>query len=193
MEVRVPLPAALAAEVSPARDPLAALAGLPGAFALRSSLPDRGAVSRRARWSYFGAEPFAEFRGGDTAAALATYRTLAANAGPPELARELGVPFAGGIVGYWAYDYGRRLERLPERARDDLGLPDHVLAFHDVVIARDEDTQRTWILSSGLPAPAEDRAERARARLDTFRRRLESRARPRPAAAPARAPRQAAS
>src|SRR5262252_11114764 len=77
------LPATLAAEVLPAADPLAALAELPGAFALRSSLPDRGAVARRARWSFFGADPFAVFRGGDTDVAIAAYRTLAASAAPP--------------------------------------------------------------------------------------------------------------
>src|SRR5262249_17676465 len=102
----------LAVEVFPAGDPLAALAALPGAFALRSSLPDRGAPVRRARWSYFGAEPFAVFRGTDPAVAVAAFRVLAPSAGPPEAAHELGVPFAGGAVGYWAYDYGRRLERL---------------------------------------------------------------------------------
>src|SRR5262249_46624284 len=76
----------LAVEVVPAGDPLAALAALPGAFALRSSLPDRGAPVRRARWSYFGAEPFAEFRGTDPAVAMAAFRVLAPSAAPPEAA-----------------------------------------------------------------------------------------------------------
>jgi anthranilate synthase component I len=36
-------------------------------------------------------------------------------------------PLSGGLVGYFAYDFVRRLERLPEIAVDDLGLPDMLL------------------------------------------------------------------
>jgi anthranilate synthase component 1 len=35
-------------------------------------------------------------------------------------------PLTGGLVGYLAYDVARRLERLPARASDDLGLPELV-------------------------------------------------------------------
>jgi para-aminobenzoate synthetase component 1 len=190
MPIGVSTTSVLAAEVSPSADPLPLLAGLPGAFALRSSLPDAESPLRRARWSFFGAEPFASFRG-DPAAALAAWSEHARVEDAPDLARSLGVPFTGGAVGYWAYDYGRRLERLPASARDDLALPDMVLALYDVVVARDEDTGRTFVFSSGLPAPPGSRARRARERLDAFRARLET---PLPAAAdPPRAPRRAAS
>src|SRR5258706_5956083 len=113
-------PSALAVEVFPAADPLRALADLPGAFVLRSSLPDTGVIPRRARWTLFGADPFASYRAGDAPSALEAFRTLAAGAPANATARELGVPFARGAVGYWAYDYRRRLQRLPEPARDDL-------------------------------------------------------------------------
>jgi para-aminobenzoate synthetase component 1 len=167
-------PSALTVEVFPAGDPLRALADLPGAFVLRSSLPDTDATPRRARWTLFGADPFASLRAGDTSVALETYRSIAAGAPANAGARELGVPFAGGMVGYWAYDYGRRLERLPERARDDLGLPDCVLGLYDVTGAHDHDSGRTWLFSSGLPADAGQRGARATERLEAFRARLES-------------------
>jgi len=183
----------LVAEVFPRADPLLALAGLPGAFALRSSLPDAGAPARRARWSYFGADPFASFRGDDPATAMAVFREVAASAGSDETAQALGVPFTGGAVGYWAYDYGRRLERLPERARDDLHLPDHWLGLYDVIAARDEDSGRSWVFSSGLPAPPETRTERARTRLDAFRARLEAPSDAAPPASPERTSRRATS
>ncbi|HEY6195695.1 MAG TPA: hypothetical protein VI504_11700, partial [Candidatus Eisenbacteria bacterium] len=154
----------LAVEVFPAADALSSLAGLPGAFALRSSLPDPGAPVRHARWTLFGADPFASFRGGDTPVAMDAFRVAAAGASASDTARELSVPFAGGAVGYWAYDYGRRLERLPAVARDDLGLPDFVLSLYDVTGAHDHDSGRTWLFSSGLPADAGHRAARARER-----------------------------
>ena len=36
-------------------------------------------------------------------------------------------PLSGGMVGFFAYDLVRRLERLPELAVDDLHLPDMLL------------------------------------------------------------------
>ena len=90
----------------PIRDPLEALAaleGLPYPFLLHSSLEDE-----RARWSFFGADPFAVWRGGDYDAAVARFRELAAGAAAHESHGAL-VPFTGGAVGYWAYDFGRRL------------------------------------------------------------------------------------
>ncbi len=176
----------------PAGDPLAALAALPGAFVLRSSLPDPGAAQRQARWTLFGADPFASFRGGDTGVVHARFRELAARVGACDAARESGVPFAGGAVGYWSYDYGRRLERLPEHARDDLTLPDRVLGFYDVTGAHDHDNGRTWLYSSGLPAEGDGQAARARARLERFRALLESSA-PLAPAAPERMARTAVS
>ena len=163
----------LAAEIFPACDPLRALADLPGAFTLRSSLPDSHSGERRARWTLFGAEPFAQFRGGKTPVAFETFRAAALEAGDNEAARALGVPFWGGAVGYWSYDYGRRLEHIPNRALDDTGLPDFVMSLYDVVGAYDHDTARTWLFSSGLAAPGPERATRARMRLDKFRARLE--------------------
>ncbi len=164
----------LAREVFPQWDPLAALSAWPGAFVLRSSLADAGAERRQARWTLFGAEPFVSFRGGDAIELAERFGECAARAALPDDAREAGAPFTGGAVGYWAYDYGRRLERLPEVARDDLKLPDRLVGLYDVVGAHDHDTGRTWLFSSGLPARDDERPARAQARLERFRERLES-------------------
>ncbi len=150
--------------------PLRALAGLPCPFLLQSSLPDAGAAGpRRARWSVFGADPFAVFRGGDHAQAIAAFRRFAEHAPRGDMPRVTGAPFTGGAVGYWAYDYGRRLETLPSLAADDLGLPDFVFALYDVVGAYDHDTQQTWLFSSGLPLEGDAAVTRAHERLTMFR------------------------
>lgn len=44
-------------------------------------------------------------------------------------------PFWGGAVGYLSYDLGWQIERLPRLALDDLGLPELLVGFHDVVVA----------------------------------------------------------
>src|SRR5271155_2156013 len=46
-------------------------------------------------------------------------------------------PFTCGAVGFFAYDVVRQLERLPELAEDDLGIPDACLMFYDEVRAVD--------------------------------------------------------
>jgi para-aminobenzoate synthetase component 1 len=143
-------------------DGLRALAHLPHPFLLHSALEDE-----RARWSFFGADPFFVQRGGDEAALIDRFRAFAARADTAGQ-RPGVVPFTGGAVGYWAYDFGRRLERLPELARDDLGLPDFVIGFYDVIGAFDHHSREAWLYSSGLPLDGEDRIEHAKKRLDKF-------------------------
>ena len=43
--------------------------------------------------------------------------------GPATLPDGCELPFAGGLIGLLNYDFGTRLEPLPQRARDDSGLP----------------------------------------------------------------------
>ena len=44
-------------------------------------------------------------------------------------------PFTGGAVGYLGYDMVHNFEKLPRHAADDLGLPDLVMMFSDIVVA----------------------------------------------------------
>jgi len=46
-------------------------------------------------------------------------------------------PLSGGLVGFFAYDMVRRLERLPSLAADDLGLPDMLLVLATDIAAVD--------------------------------------------------------
>lgn len=56
---------------------------------------------------------------------LAAVRTLARRFRAPRGAAADGLPpLTGGLVGYLGYDVVRRLERLPQTAADDLGMPE---------------------------------------------------------------------
>jgi anthranilate synthase component 1 len=46
-------------------------------------------------------------------------------------------PFSSGAVGFFSYDAIRLIERLPELAKDELGMPDACLLFFDTVLAFD--------------------------------------------------------
>lgn len=54
---------------------------------------------------------------------FARLREAAGSLGPAQLPAPYELPFAGGLLGYLSYDLGRRIERIGEHARDDLGLP----------------------------------------------------------------------
>jgi anthranilate synthase component 1 len=82
-----------------------------------------------------------------------------------------GLPrFQGGAVGYLAYDMVRHMERLPRRAKDDLGLPDTVFMFSDTLLVFDNLRHRLLVIANAhierRDAAALDRAyDRAAVRI----------------------------
>lgn len=67
-----------------------------------------------------------------------------AELGPAE-AGEL--PFAGGALGFFAYDLGRRLERLPTFASRDLDTPDMVVGLYAHAVVVDHAARACWLVS----------------------------------------------
>jgi anthranilate synthase component 1 len=55
-------------------------------------------------------------------------------------------PFTSGAVGFFAYDAVRQIERLPDLAKDELGVPDACLLFFDEVLAFDHVRKQIWIV-----------------------------------------------
>jgi len=85
----------------------------------------------------------------------------------------LPVPFAGGAAGYISYDICHFIEKLPNRAADDLRLPECCFGFYDLVLAFDNLLGKAFIVSTGFPELDEKRRlSRARERLEEFKGRL---------------------
>jgi anthranilate synthase component 1 len=57
-------------------------------------------------------------------------------------------PFTAGAVGFFAYDFVRRLERIPQTAKDDLHAPDFSFMFFDRLLAFDHVKQQIQIIAS---------------------------------------------
>jgi para-aminobenzoate synthetase component 1 len=55
-------------------------------------------------------------------------------------------PFKGGAVGYFAYDLGRRFERLPKKAEQDIHLPEMAVGIYLQAIIFDNKTQRCFLV-----------------------------------------------
>ncbi len=56
------------------------------------------------------------------------------------------LPFIGGAIGYFSYDLGRRLERLPNIATNDLYLPDMAIGIYTWAIVNDHVKQQTILV-----------------------------------------------
>jgi anthranilate/para-aminobenzoate synthase component I len=68
---------------------------------------------------------------------LQRLRTVLTRLGEAQLPAEYELPFAGGLIGYLSYDFGRHLEHLPSQARDDLQLPDARFGLYDWALVSD--------------------------------------------------------
>jgi len=92
--------------------------------------------------------------------------------------------FRGGAVGYFAYDAIRLVERIPQGARDDLGVDDIVLPFFDSVIAFDNVSRKMFLISNVRLSPKDRDLElkyiEAGARIDAMERLLLRPVDPRP-------------
>ncbi|HEK1008257.1 TPA: aminodeoxychorismate synthase component I [Pseudomonas putida] len=113
-------------------DPAAYFARLrqaPGAILLDSARPgaERGRFDLLSAWplQHLQAQPGEAGR-----AFLQRLRDGLQQLGDAQLPGGIELPFAGGLIGYLSYDFGRRLEHLPSLAVDDLGLPDAQLGLY---------------------------------------------------------------
>jgi len=141
-------------------------------FILESSLQNR----RFGRFTFFGANPFLVLAAyGDRIEVSFEEERFTLRGNPFSILgaflKRMGtvsgkwpVPFCGGAVGYFGYELGHFIEKLPPSARADLPLPDMHFAFYDRIIAVDLKLRKTY--SSALVFKEEtERPEEKVARL----------------------------
>lgn len=113
----------------------------------------------RARYDIFAADPYLTLiTRGDWTEVRTRRRAEISAADPFQLlkgllckvrSRPLPLPFAGGAIGYFAYDLGRRIERLPNIAAVDLDLPDLAIGIYDWAVVVDHREQRSYLVGQG--------------------------------------------
>ena len=57
-----------------------------------------------------------------------------------------GLPFVGGALGYFSYDLGRTIEKIPNFAKDDLQLPDMKVGIYSWAIIVDHAKKKTKLV-----------------------------------------------
>ena len=129
----------------------------PGAVLLDSARPG----AERGRFDLLSAWPLHSLVAQDAESGttyLQRLRDSLAQLGEAQLPAGVELPFAGGLIGYLSYDFGRRLEQLPALARDDLGLPDATLGLYAWALISDHQLLTSQLLFH----PAMPAAERQR-------------------------------
>ncbi len=76
-------------------------------------------------------------------------------------------PFAGGALGYFAYDLGRSIEKLPDLAATAANIPEMMLGFYDWAIVVDHREKLTMLVSHGLTAGIRDNWQALCAKFDS--------------------------
>ena len=99
------------------------------------------------QWSFFGADPFEVVH--SRTDSLAELRERMAEC---VVVNDTDIPFVGGAVGFISYDYGRRLERIPDEAADDREVPDIHFGLYDGVAALDHRTGVLHLIALGIRA-----------------------------------------
>ena len=155
----------------PYRDPAVAFAPL--ANGNMSVLLESALASPQGRYSYIAHDPFSIIRctphpwrvsvDGRSSAedpftvlAQTLARFPADDPGEP-------APFSGGAIGFFSYELGGVLERLPA-PRGQPCPADMAVGLYDVVAAFDHERRESWIISQGFPAVGNDRLARAQSR-----------------------------
>ena len=158
-------------------------AGRPGTFLLESAEPGRSF----SRWSFVGVDAVASLSVLDGAAAWSgdvprgVMQGLPGDGDPLEVLgaawraltgpRLPGLPpLTGGFVGYLGYDVVRRIERLPEKAVDDLGLPELTMLLVTDLAAVDHHECTVVLVANAIVDPQMSAAELDAAYADALRR-----------------------
>ncbi len=78
------------------------------------------------------------------------------------------LPFAGGAMGYFAYDLARRLEKLPNNARPAVNIPEMMIGIYDWAVVVDHREQRSALVSHGLHAETQKKWPALQALFDAL-------------------------
>ncbi|NWA86146.1 aminodeoxychorismate synthase component I [Pseudomonas sp. D2002] len=126
-------------------DYFAAIRHAPGAVLLDSSRPaaERGRYDLLSAWPLETLTVRPDESGGDF---LQRLRENLTQLGEAALPAGLELPFAGGLIGYLSYDFGRHLERMPQLAVDDLHLPDARFGLYAWALTSDHQARTSQLV-----------------------------------------------
>jgi len=193
--LQVPDYVPLIREIAPPGSAMAAferIAGRPGAVLLESGTRE----PKLGRWSFLACDPFLTVRSkgprigirGSGLESVGCSEGSVREGDPFLVLRGLlsvfrvtrlpgAPPLIAGAIGYFGYDLGRFVERIPDLTVDDVPIADCHLGFYGAVVGMDHVAGRAWVCAIGAPEEgaraarrlAEARAEEMEGRLGSGR------------------------
>ncbi|MDT8896602.1 aminodeoxychorismate synthase component I [Halomonas sp. I1] len=141
----------------------------PGAVLLDSGRPE----APGGRYDILSSDPLDTFETERRNPAIPGERTASFKAQKALLERlphevpDSDLPFLGGLIGYWSYDLGYRLEPIPGQATAVANLPDSRVGLYDWAIIQDHQRCEAWLVANAArrdqvmtwlntPSPATD-------------------------------------
>lgn len=123
----------------------AAIRHAPGAVLLDSGRPaaERGRYDVLSAWPQETLTVSPDESGSDF---LQRLRANLTQLGEAQLPAGYELPFAGGLIGYLSYDFGRHLEKMPRLAADDLHLPDARFGLYAWALISDHHAQTSQLV-----------------------------------------------
>ena len=123
---------------------------------------DSSLVNKRGRYSVIGAVPYLKlvkegngfYINGEkeTTCSFETY--LKTYLAEHKDKNNTELPIISGAIGYFSYEYGRKLMEVDSAKEDLVSIPDAVLVFYDFYIIEDRQEQRTYLIANGITGEA---------------------------------------
>lgn len=65
------------------------------------------------------------------------------------------LPIVSGAIGYFSYEYGRKLMQVPSCKENLVSIPDAMLIFYDFYVIEDRHEKKTYLVANGITEDAE--------------------------------------
>ena len=65
------------------------------------------------------------------------------------------LPIVSGAIGYFSYEYGRKLMQVPSCKENLVSIPDTMLIFYDFYVIEDRHEKKTYLVANGITEDAE--------------------------------------
>ena len=65
------------------------------------------------------------------------------------------LPMVSGAIGYFSYEYGRKLMQVPSCKENLVSIPDTMLIFYDFYVIEDRHEKKTYLVANGITEDAE--------------------------------------